>query len=148
MVVFPDIPYRCYCDWLVWEWRWFQSAFLLVFSGDNGERLLDLRCGSKRRVALHTSRAWWQLQGFGKYLNRPLWSSWASVTEKLISLWRSLGTSYSRDVKRIPGIRSNEEYLTFSRITLMVENGDRYWRISKNKLVERAGFSGWAKLGL
>ncbi|KAH0894222.1 hypothetical protein HID58_056651 [Brassica napus] len=47
------------------------------------------------------------------------------VTEKVISLWRSSGTSYSGGVKRIFGIQGNEENLTFSRVTLMVENGDR-----------------------
>ncbi|KAF3500175.1 hypothetical protein F2Q69_00042837 [Brassica cretica] len=55
---------------------------------------------------------------------------------------------YSGDVKGTPGILGNEENLTFPRITLMVENGYRCRRISKNKLAECAGFSGWAKLVL
>ncbi|KAG5414944.1 hypothetical protein IGI04_002511, partial [Brassica rapa subsp. trilocularis] len=53
---------------------------------------------------------------------------------------------YSRNVKGTPRIRGNEENFTFPRVTLMVENGYRYRRISKNNLAERAGFSGWAKL--
>ncbi|WZZ08809.1 hypothetical protein YC2023_094730 [Brassica napus] len=68
--------------------------------------------------------------------------------EKVISLWSSSGTSYSGDVKGNPGIRGNEENLTFPRVTLKIENGNRYQRISKSKLAERAGFSGWAKLDL
>ncbi|WZY95855.1 hypothetical protein YC2023_068184 [Brassica napus] len=71
-----------------------------------------------------------------------------ALTEKVMSLWRSSGTSYSGNVKGSPGIRGNAENLTFPRVTLMVENGYRYRRISKNILAECAGFSGWAKLGL
>ncbi|WZZ82199.1 hypothetical protein YC2023_102771 [Brassica napus] len=55
---------------------------------------------------------------------------------------------YSGNVKGIPGIRGNAENLTFTRVTLMVENGYRYRRISKNILADCVGFSGWAKLGL
>ncbi|KAF2602375.1 hypothetical protein F2Q70_00027021 [Brassica cretica] len=54
---------------------------------------------------------------------------------------------YSGNVKGTPGIRGNEENLTFPRVTLMVENSYRYRRISKNNLTECVGFSGWAKLG-
>ncbi|WZZ52889.1 hypothetical protein YC2023_052996 [Brassica napus] len=49
---------------------------------------------------------------------------------------------YSGNVKGTPGIRENEENLTFPRVTLMVENNYRYRRISKNNLTECAGFSG------
>ncbi|KAG5414113.1 hypothetical protein IGI04_001680 [Brassica rapa subsp. trilocularis] len=63
----------------------------------------------------------------------------------LARLWYVLELSPSDGT---PGIRRNEENLTFPRVTLMVENGYRYRRISKNNLAERAGFSGWAKLGL
>ncbi|CAN6886001.1 unnamed protein product [Brassica oleracea] len=31
--------------------------------GGCGECLLDLRCGSKCCMALHTNRLWWHLQG-------------------------------------------------------------------------------------
>ncbi|KAH0899372.1 hypothetical protein HID58_048940 [Brassica napus] len=55
--------------------------------GGRGECLLDLRCGSKRCVALHTNRLWWQLQG----------------------------PCYSGNVKGNPDIRGNEENLTFPR---------------------------------
>ncbi|KAL0643324.1 hypothetical protein Bca4012_041614 [Brassica carinata] len=67
---------------------------------------------------------------------------------KLQVWWRSSGTSYSGDVKGTPGILGNEENLTYPRITSMVENGYRCRKISKNKLAECAGFSGWAKLVL
>ncbi|CAG7894676.1 unnamed protein product, partial [Brassica rapa] len=67
---------------------------------------------------------------------------------KLQVWWRSLGTSYSVDVKGTSGILGNEENFTFPRVTSMVENGYRCRRISKNKLTECAGFSGWAKLVL
>ncbi|KAL0844691.1 hypothetical protein Bca101_017937 [Brassica carinata] len=59
---------------------------------------------------------------------------------------RSSETSYSGDDLGSPGIRGNEENLTFPRSLSMVENGNRFLRISKIGLVERAGFSGWAKL--
>ncbi|KAF2612373.1 hypothetical protein F2Q70_00008427 [Brassica cretica] len=55
---------------------------------------------------------------------------------------RASGTSYSRGNLGSPGIRGNEENLTFPRSLPMVENGDRFLRISKIRLVERAGFSG------
>ncbi|KAF2579199.1 hypothetical protein F2Q68_00006545 [Brassica cretica] len=53
---------------------------------------------------------------------------------------------YSGDDLGSPGIRGNEENLTFPLSLSMVENGNRFLRISKIGLVERAGFSGWAKL--
>ncbi|KAF2577116.1 hypothetical protein F2Q68_00006954 [Brassica cretica] len=59
---------------------------------------------------------------------------------------RASGTSYSGSNLGSPGIQGNEENLTFSRSLPMVENGDRFLRISKIRLVERAEFSGWAKL--
>ncbi|KAF2610947.1 hypothetical protein F2Q70_00013527 [Brassica cretica] len=59
---------------------------------------------------------------------------------------RSSETSYSGDDLGSPGIRGNEENLTFPRSLSMVANGNRFLRISKIGLVERAGLSGWAKL--
>ncbi|KAF2617505.1 hypothetical protein F2Q68_00038700 [Brassica cretica] len=69
----------------------------------------------------------------------------ASFIPALVALARHC---YSGNVKGTPDIRENEENLTFPRIMLMVENDYRYRMTSKNNLAERAGFSGWAKLGL
>ncbi|KAL0795982.1 hypothetical protein Bca101_067359 [Brassica carinata] len=45
-----------------------------------------------------------------------------------------------------PGILGNKENLTFLWSSSKVENGYRFLRISKYRLAECAGFSGWAKL--
>uniref|UniRef100_M4F733 Uncharacterized protein n=1 Tax=Brassica campestris TaxID=3711 RepID=M4F733_BRACM len=63
------------------------ARLLAGIVGGRGECLLDLRCGSKRCVALHTNRLWWQLQG----------------------------PCYSGNVKGNPGIQGNKENLTFLR---------------------------------
>ncbi|KAL0747369.1 hypothetical protein Bca101_029371 [Brassica carinata] len=55
-------------------------------------------------------------------------------------------TSYSGDDTGNPGIRGNEENLTFPWVSSKVENGNRFRRISKNGLAECARFSGRAKL--
>ncbi|KAL0760383.1 hypothetical protein Bca101_076533 [Brassica carinata] len=94
-------------------------TFLRRFAGWQKRALARLGTRFKRRVAL-------------------LSSSFGGIAR----------SCYSEDVKGNPGSRDNEENLTFPRITLMVENDYRYRRISKNKLAERAGFSGWAKLVL
>ncbi|WZY91365.1 hypothetical protein YC2023_063694 [Brassica napus] len=54
---------------------------------------------------------------------------------------RSSRSSYSGDDTGTPGIRGNEENLTFPWLSLMVENRNRFLI-----LAECAGFSGWAKL--
>ncbi|KAH0894090.1 LOW QUALITY PROTEIN: hypothetical protein HID58_056519 [Brassica napus] len=110
VVAFPDIPYKFYCNWLVWEWRWFQSAFL--------QAAMASACSIWDEVQ---SVVWSYIQAMLGGNHKAL-----VMTEKVISLWRSSGTSYSGGVKRISGIQGNEENLTFSRVTLMVENGDRY----------------------
>ena len=60
----------------------------------------------------------------------------------------SLETSYSWDDLENPGIRGNEENLTFPRLSSEAENGNRLLKISKSWSAERAGFSRWAKLWL
>ncbi|WZZ85627.1 LOW QUALITY PROTEIN: hypothetical protein YC2023_114206 [Brassica napus] len=62
------------------------------------------------------------------------------------ALWSSSRTSYSGDDTGNPGIRGNEENLTFPWVSSKVENGNRFRRISKNGLAECARFSGRAKL--
>ncbi|KAF3551417.1 hypothetical protein DY000_02009434 [Brassica cretica] len=94
-------------------------SFIVVFSPMASERTFHIRVFALGSQGCFR-RQWRALAQFGMRFKAS-----CGVTYKpcLVAITR---LCYSGGVKRISGIQGNEENLTFSRVTLMVENGDRY----------------------
>ncbi|WZY80393.1 hypothetical protein YC2023_026777 [Brassica napus] len=147
-----DFVSSCVCCWLLicGQEKFFGSQTLRCLGGSR-ESLAVFESAS--RPCSHPSATVFLSLRFHRRLKRVLArfgmrfkaSCGVSYIPALVAFARPC---YSGDVKGTPGILGNEENLTFPRVTSMVESGYRCRRISKNKLAECAGFSGWAKLVL